>query len=115
MSEELTGGPGTTGFSKRTIRLNKLYSNLTPEQRANHPGFRRLYAVIQLEQELNDKVKKNMFGGAPQPGPVEPAVAPKDTGPYRSTTHDKADQETQLGVRRTLNDFIGKLGAGGAE
>jgi hypothetical protein len=116
-TKDLTGGgPGTTGFSKRIGRLNNLYSTLTPEQRSNHPGFRRLLAVIQLEQELNDGMRKNTLGYAQQEEPAADPGPAKPSGPYRSTSHDKADQEGQLGIRRGLNDFINKLGnTGGAE
>jgi hypothetical protein len=112
---DVTGGPGTTGFTKRLGRLNKLYANLTPEQRANHPGYRRLLAVIQLEQELNDKARKNALGYAQQEEPAVPMAAPQDPNIPQSTTHDKAEQEEQLGIRRGLNDFIQNLGTGGAK
>lgn len=121
--KDLTGGPGTSGFTTRIGRLNKLYHNLTPEQRANHPGFQRLYAVIQLEQELNDKMKVGAMGGVQQPEEAAPAPEPAAPGPNvadpheasPSTSHDKAFQEGQSGITRPLNDFIKNMPLGGGE
>lgn len=112
MSDELTGGPGTTGFSKRIGRLNKLYHNLTPEQRANHPGFRRLLEVIKLEQELDDRTNENMLGYMQQ---EEPAAAPQEPAPP-GTGQDKRIQETALGLDRPLNNTLDRFSkSGGAE
>ena len=114
---DLTGGPGTPGFSKRVGRLNKLYANLTPEQRVNHPGYRRLIAVIELEQELNDGMQKNLLGYANQEEPAAPAAEPERYGPGKpqSTTYDKANQEEQTGVQRGLNSFIQRLDFSGGD
>lgn len=106
---DLTGGPGTKGFSKRIGRLNKLYANLSPEQRANHPGFQRLLAVIDLEDQMNTAVTEVPLAAAQQ---EEEQFGP---GNPRSTTYDKANQEEQLGVERGMNDFIQKIPLGGAK
>jgi len=86
--------------------LNKLYANITPEQRANHPGFRRLLSVIQLEQELNDNMTQNALGytqpeRAPERKPMRPDDSPK------TTAVDRKQQEERLGMFRNLGRAVG--------
>jgi hypothetical protein len=102
--------PKSKGFSNRIARLNKLYHNLTPEQRANHPGFQRLFQVIQVEQDLNKKMTENFGGFRVQEPETEAPAKAEPAKPTDATATDKADQESQGGLDRPLNDIINKIG-----